>query len=121
MSRRTSRVNDLLREELSELVLRSVKDPRIGHGLLSITEVEVSADLANATVFVSHLGSDEERRESLEGLTHAVPFLERELRHRLRMKRTPHLAFRFDPSIARGARIAEALNEIAREREHDDA
>ena len=72
-------------------------------------------------MFVSHLGSDEERDDTLAGLTHAVPFLERELRHRLRMKRTPHLSFRFDPSIARGARIAETLQQIARDRPPDDA
>ncbi len=115
MSRRTSRVNDLLREELSDLLLREVKDPRIGHGLLSITEVLVSPDLRRATVFVSHLGDVEERKEVLEGLTAAAHFLHTELMHRLKMRSVPELVFRWDPSIERGARLASLIAEVQRE------
>ncbi|MCK6565615.1 MAG: 30S ribosome-binding factor RbfA, partial [Dehalococcoidia bacterium] len=61
MSRRTERVNDLLREQLSELIQREVKDPRVARGLVSITEVQVSPDLRHATVYVSHLGDSGER------------------------------------------------------------
>ncbi|MBI5947177.1 MAG: 30S ribosome-binding factor RbfA [Chloroflexi bacterium] len=115
MSRRTSRVNDLLREELSDLLLREVKDPRIGHGLLSITEVQVSPDLHRATVFVSHLGDVDERKEVLEGLTAAAHFLHTELMHRLKMRSVPELVFRWDPSIERGARLASLIAEVQRE------
>ncbi|MCY3602325.1 MAG: 30S ribosome-binding factor RbfA [Chloroflexi bacterium] len=119
MSRRTSRVSELLREEISDLVQRDLKDPRLEGALLSITEVEVSGDLRNAAVFVSHLGSAEERDEALAGLQSAASYLERELRRRLRMRRTPSLTFRFDPSIERGARLASTIADLARDRGPD--
>jgi len=113
MSRRTSRVNDLLREELSALLLKGVKDPRVAHGLVTITEVQVSPDLRHATVFVSHLGSEDERGEVLEGLQHSAHYLHRELMHRLDMRSVPELIFRFDPSIERGARLAELIHQVS--------
>lgn len=113
MSRRTSRVNDLLREELSALLLRGVKDPRLSQGLTTITEVQVSPDLRHATVFVSHLGDDAEREEVLEGLRHSAPYLHRELVHRLSLRNVPELTFRFDPSIERGARLAALIHEVS--------
>lgn len=119
MSRRTSRVSELLREEISDLVQRDLKDPRLEGALLSITEVEVSGDLRNAVVFVSHLGTAEERDEALAGLQSAASYLERELRRRLRMRRTPSLTFRFDPSIERGARLASTIADLARDRGPD--
>lgn len=119
MSRRTSRVSELLREEISSLVQRDLKDPRLEGALLSITEVEVSGDLRVAAVFVSHLGSAEERDDALAGLQSAAAYLERELRRRLRMRRTPSLTFRFDPSIERGARLASTIADLARDRGPD--
>lgn len=120
MSRRTSRVSELLREEISDLVQRDLKDPRLEGALLSITEVEVSADLRVAAVFVSHLGTVEEREDALAGLQSASSWLERELRRRLRMRRTPSLTFQFDPSIERGARLASTIAELARDRHPGD-
>lgn len=119
MSRRTTRVSELLREEISSLVQRELKDPRLEGAFLSITEVQVSADLRIANVFVSHLGGDEERDDALAGLQSASPWLERELRRRLRMRRTPSLKFQFDPSIERGARLASTIAELARDRGPD--
>ena len=116
MSRRTSRVSELLREEISDLVQRDLKDPRLDGTFVSITEVKVSPDLRTADVFVSHLGSTEERDDALAGLQSATPFLERELRRRLRMRRTPSLRFQFDPSIERGARLASTIADLARDR-----
>ena len=115
MSLRTARVNELLRAELSELILREVKDPRVAEGLVTITEIRVSPDLRHATVFVSHLGSDEEREHALEGLQRAAPFLHRELMHRLRMRAVPQLVFRFDPSIERGARLSDLIRKVSNE------
>ena len=113
MSRRTSRVNDLLQEELANLILRDVKDPRVSQGLLSITEVVVSPDLHHAIVFVSHLGSAAERADALKGLGQASHFLHRELMRRLNMRNVPELSFRFDPSIERGARLGALISEVA--------
>ena len=97
MSRRTVRVNELLREEISELLLREVKDPRVGQGLVTITEVEVSPDLRHATVYVSHLGEEAERAGVLKGLEHSAHFLHRELMHRLAMRNVPELASNSTP------------------------
>ncbi len=116
MSRRTSRVSELLRQEISDLLWRNLKDPRLEGGLVSITTVEVSPDLRIATVYISHLGSPGEREEALAGLQSATSYLERELRRRLRMRRTPALSFHFDPSIERGARLASTIAELARAR-----
>jgi ribosome-binding factor A len=119
MSRRTSRVNELLREEISTMLQREVKDPRVSHGLVSITEVDVSPDLPNATVYVSHLGDESERDEVLAGLRHSAHFLQKELKHRLAMRAVPTLTFRFDPSIERGARLASLINEVAAHHDSD--
>jgi ribosome-binding factor A len=113
MSRRTSRVNDLLREELSALLLKGLKDPRVAHGLVTITEVQVSPDLRHALVYVSHLGDDSERDEVLAGLQHSASYLHRELVHRLALRSVPELVFRFDPSIERGARLAELIQQVS--------
>lgn len=113
MSRRTERVNDLLQEELAELLLTSVKDPRVGHGLVSITEVVVSPDLRHANVYVSHLGEESERDEVMAGLEHSEHYLHNELMKRLKMRHVPAIHFRLDPSLERGARLATLINAIA--------
>jgi len=116
VSRRTDRVNDLLRVEISELIQREVKDPRVSQGLVSITEVIVTPDLRHATVYVSHLGADDAHEEVLEGLRHAAPFLHGELVRRLKMRSVPLLRFELDPSIERGARLTSLIAEVL---EHD--
>ena len=116
MSMRTTRVNELLRAEISELLLREVKDPRVSRGMVTITEVQVSPDLRRATVFFSHLGTEAERADALEGLQHSAPFLHRELVHRLKLRNVPDLTFRFDPSIERGARLTELIHRVSSER-----
>lgn len=116
MSRRTERINEVIREEISDLLLREVKDPRLSQGgLVSITEVTVTPDLRHATVHVSHLGSDEERKDVLAGLTKAAPFMHRELTRRLDLRHVPDLVFKFDPSIERGARLATLIYEVKAE------
>ena len=122
MSRRTERVNDLLREELSTLLQREVKDPRLGHGLTTITEVQVTPDLRHAVVFISYLGEEEaERKEVLAALKSASHFLHNELVRRLQLRIVPEFAFRFDPSIERGARLAVLINQVSADREPEGA
>ncbi|MGH2610632.1 MAG: 30S ribosome-binding factor RbfA [Tepidiformaceae bacterium] len=115
MSWRASQVNELLREELSELLLREVKDPRVDHGLVSITEVQTSPDMRHATVFVSHLGDPADRDDVIAGLQHAAPFLHREMVHRLKMKIVPDFHFRYDPSIERGAHLTSLIQQVSSE------
>ncbi len=125
MSRRTERVNELLRAEISDLIQREVKDPRVDNGLVSVTEVQVSPDFRRATVFVSHLGDEESRKDVLTGLQNAASFLHGLLAHRVSLRNVPQLVFQFDPSLERGAHLASLIAQTAaqaREREeHPDA
>ncbi len=109
-TRRQRRVNNLLREELSELLQRRVKDPRLEG--LTITAVETSVDLRHAHVYVSSLGSEGEKREALAGLRRAEGFLRRELGTRLSLRYVPEMAFHIDDSLERGERIERLLREF---------
>ncbi len=107
MSRRTDRVSDVLRAELSELLLREVHDPRVK--LASVTSVEVTSDLRRAVVRISVLGEEAQRQETLEGLRHARGFLRTELAHRLRLRATPELVFELDRGAEHSQRISDIL------------
>lgn len=110
MTRRTRQVGEMLREELSDIIRREVKDPRIG--FMSITSVEVPPDLRSARVFVSVLGTDEERENTLEALRSAAGFIRHTLKPRLRMRQIPDLEFRDDRSMEYAEQIADTLREI---------
>jgi ribosome-binding factor A len=110
MSRRTDRVSDLLRAELSDLLLREVHDPRVK--LASVTSVEVTTDLRRAVVKISALGDDEQRQGTIEGLRHAKGFLRTELAHRLRLRTTPELIFELDRGAEHSQRIADILESL---------
>jgi ribosome-binding factor A len=104
------RVNEAVRQVLSEAV-GELKDPRIG--FVTITGVETSADLRHARVFVSVLGSEAKREKTLTGLTAAHGVLQARLARELRMKRTPQLAFEYDPTVERGVRMTQLIDELA--------
>ncbi len=112
--KRSKRIGDLLREEVADIVMRRVKDPRLG--FLTVTSVEVTDDLKIARVYVSVLNKDETRL-TLDILTSAKGFIRSELRRRVRMKVIPELEFHEDESIEYGARIDELLERIKREDE----
>jgi len=109
MSRRTLRISELLREELSVLLQRNVRDPRLNR-MLSITSVSISSDLKQATVFVSAMGTEEEKSEVERGLEAAGNYLRRSLGERLSLRYIPKLAFQLDDSIERGARLSSIIN-----------
>jgi ribosome-binding factor A len=115
MSRRTERVSDLLREEISNLLRDELHDPRIG-GLVTITDVDVSPDLRRADAFVSVLGTDEERASTMKALEHARPFIRRELSHRLGLRYTPDVHFVNDKTIERAQEVTDILRRTAAER-----
>lgn len=119
MSRRTERVNDLIRDELSELLLREVNDPRLG-GLISITRVDVSPDLYNARVHVSVMDGADRQKEALKALNAAASFFHRELKHRLQIRRVPFLTFHLDSSIEQAARILSLMEEVHTEPREGD-
>jgi ribosome-binding factor A len=111
-TRRRERVGELIREELSELIRREVKDPRIS-GLISVTEVITSPDLRHARVFVSIMGTEEEKQQVEKGLAAAKGFLRKALGERLTLRYTPELIFQRDESIERGSRLLQLIEEVA--------
>jgi ribosome-binding factor A len=103
------RVNEAVREVLSARIAEGLNDPRIG--FVTLTSVDTTPDLQQARVYVSVLGSDAERDETMAGLRSAHGLLQQAIARELRMKRTPTLQFVFDESIDRGMRITELLDE----------
>ncbi len=110
MTERMRRVNEAVREVLSEAV-GELKDPRIG--FVTVTGVETSADLRHATVFVSVLGAESKREQTLAGLAAAHGVLQAQIARELRMKRTPQLTFEYDPTVERGVRMTQLIDELA--------
>jgi ribosome-binding factor A len=110
-TRRMERVNELIREEISELIRREVKDPRL-NSFISVTEVVTSSDLRHAKVFVSIMGTAEEKKQVEKGLAAATGFLRKELGERLSLRYTPELLFQLDDSIERGSRLLQLIKEV---------
>ncbi|MGE5858210.1 MAG: 30S ribosome-binding factor RbfA [Solirubrobacterales bacterium] len=106
---RMRRVNEAIREILGDAIATDLKDPRIG--FVTVTEVETSPDLRAARVYVSVLGSEEERKSSLAGLRSSHGVLQRKIATGMRMKRTPTLTFEYDESVDRGDRISRLLED----------
>ena len=113
-SDRMRKVNELLREVLSESLL-DLKDPRIG--FVTVTAVRTSPDLRQATVYVSVLGSERKRERSLEGLEAAHGVLQARIASEVRLKRTPTLTFEYDPTVEEGVRMSKLIDELAPEDE----
>ena len=110
------RVNEAVREVVSETV-GELKDPRIG--FVTVTGVETSPDLRHARVFVSVLGSEVKRGKTLDGLAAAHGVLQARLARELRMKRTPQLTFEYDPTVERGVRMTQLIDELAPDADHE--
>lgn len=103
------RINEALREVLSARIAEGLKDPRIG--FVTVTAVETSPDLRHARVFVSVLGTEQERQDSLAGLQHAHGLLQLEIARLTHMKRTPELTFVYDDTVDKGMRVQELLKQ----------
>jgi ribosome-binding factor A len=110
---RQEKLGELIAAELSSLLRTRVKDPRVGFA--SITRVEVSGDLRHAKIFVSVMGSPEEREATMRGLKNATGFLRHELAGRITLRYMPELVFKLDRSIEEGARILELIQHIEQE------
>jgi len=108
---RIDRINSLIRQELSELLHRQVKDPRLG-GFITVTSVSTSADLKYAKVYVSQLDTQANRQDVLSTLSTAAGFFRRELTKSLRLRRIPELSFHWDDSIERAARILDLMDQL---------
>ena len=111
MSRRLQRLNVLLREEVSELIRRELRDPRLAE-FVTLTRVSTSPDLQTATVYVSVMGDEEEKTNTMRALTRAAPFIRRQLISRLSIRRTPDIEFELDESMEEAARILDLMKQL---------
>ncbi|HEY9622644.1 MAG TPA: 30S ribosome-binding factor RbfA [Crinalium sp.] len=118
--RRVARVAELIKREVSLLLLNGIKDDRVGVGMVSVTDVNVSGDLQHAKIFVSIYGTDEAKAETMAGLKSATGYVRSELGHRIRLRRTPEVVFLEDKSIERGTKVLSLLNRLSLERKDDD-
>ncbi|MFW6273827.1 MAG: 30S ribosome-binding factor RbfA [Halanaerobium sp.] len=107
---RAIRVGELLKEEISHIILREMKDPRIA--FVSVTDVEVSGDLRHAKVFISVYGTDKEKEETMQGLKKARGYIRKLIGERVKIHHTPELLFRYDDSIEHGVHISEIINDL---------
>lgn len=119
MTQRTERIDELIRQEIGRALEREVTDPAIG--FVTVTDVETSADLAHAKVWVSVIGSEDERKATLAALRRAMPFIRHGLGSKIRMRRIPELDVRLDDSIERGSRVLQILNELEAGRTPDES
>ena len=110
---RMRRVNEAVREVLSSQLTQGLKDPRIG--FVTVTAVDTSPDLRAARVYVSVLGTEDEREAALAGLTSSRGFLQARIGDELRMKRTPALTFHYDDTFERADRVSRLIDEVAPE------
>jgi ribosome-binding factor A len=115
-NRRVSRVAELIKREVSQMLLNGIKDDRVGTGMVSVTDVDVSGDLQHAKIYVSIYGTDEAKVETMAGLKSATGYVRSELGARVRLRRTPEVIFLEDRSIERGNKVLALLNQLNDER-----
>ena len=118
MTQRTERIDELLRQESGQALEREVTDP--GIGFVTVTKVETVPDLSRARVWVSVIGSDEERKETLAALRRAMPFVRHGLGSKITLRRIPELDVRLDDTMERGTRILKIIDDIEAGRNPDE-
>lgn len=118
MSLRATRVGEQMKKELGEIIGRKIKDPRIG--FVTVTDVEVTGDLQQAKVYISVLGDNEQRQNTLNGLAKAKGFIRSEIGQRIRLRKTPEITFEFDESVDYGNRIESLLAELNKSSQQDE-
>jgi ribosome-binding factor A len=107
---RTNRISEEMKKEVSSIIQNGLKDPRLPK-MISVTEADVTRDLRYAKIFISVLGSEEEKKNAIEGLKSAAGFIRREVGHRLQLRYTPELIFELDNSIERGVYISKLIHD----------
>ncbi|RDW19522.1 ribosome-binding factor A [Oceanobacillus arenosus] len=107
---RANRIAEQMKKELGEILTRKLKDPRVG--FVTVTDVEVTGDLQQATIFISVLGDEKQKHETLTGLAKAKGFIRTEIGRRIRLRKTPELIFEFDEAFEYGNRIDTILRDL---------
>ncbi len=113
MNHRAHRLAEELKNEISTIISQDVRDPRVGFA--TVTRVEVSPDLRHARIYVSILGSQEEKIRTLQALASATPFIRRQVGARIRLRHTPELLFSYDDSVEYGDRMMQLMDDIKKE------
>ena len=113
MSLRSNRIAEQMKKELGDIITRKIKDPRVG--FVTVTDVAVTGDLQQATVYISSLGSERERAETMKALVKAAGFIRTEIGHRIRLRRTPEITFEFDSAVEYGNKIDALLRSLNKE------
>jgi ribosome-binding factor A len=113
--KRSEKVADLIQKEISQMLVKSIKDPRIG--FVTITKVSISEDCRFAKVYFSVVGTPAERERSVKGLDSAKGFVRKELGRRIRLRYTPEILFQFDPSIEYAIHMGELIQTIQQGKE----
>jgi ribosome-binding factor A len=119
MSYRIPKINSLIRQEISDLLKLEMKDPRLNE-FVAITEVDTTPDLKHARIYISFMGTDEEKEGALEALTGASGYIRHELSKTIRIRHIPELSFHWDNSIERGAHILRLIEQVAPEPEEKE-
>lgn len=117
MNLRANRIAEQMKKELSDIIGRKIKDPRIG--FVTVTDVRVTGDLQIAKVYISVLGDEDQKENTLKGLAKAKGFIRSEIGRRIRLRKTPEIHFEFDESIDYGNRIETLINELNRDKKDD--
>ncbi|MEG9296698.1 30S ribosome-binding factor RbfA [Mangrovibacillus sp. Mu-81] len=117
MSHRANRVGEQMKKELSDIIGRKIKDPRIG--FVTVTDVQVSGDLQQAKVYITVLGGEDQRENTLKGLAKAKGFIRSEVGQRVRLRKTPEIIFEFDESIEYGNHIETLLRKVQDDPDED--
>jgi ribosome-binding factor A len=115
-TRRVSRVAELIKREVSQMILFDIKDDRVGAGMVSVTAVDVAGDLQHTKIFVSIYGSDEVRAQTMEGLKSVTGYVRSELGKRVRLRRTPTVIFVEDKSFDRATSVLSLINQLSLKR-----
>ncbi|WP_062105036.1 30S ribosome-binding factor RbfA [Bacillus niameyensis] len=110
MSLRANRVGEQMKKELGDIIARKIKDPRVG--FVTVTDVQVTGDLQQATVYISILGDEDQKIDTLKGLQKAKGFIRSEIGHRIRLRITPEIEFELDESIDYGNKIESILRQL---------
>jgi ribosome-binding factor A len=116
MPHRIERVNHMIRREISEMLRLHVKDPRLGN-FIAVTDVETSPDLKTARIYISHFGTEAEKKETMNAITAASGYFRKELAKNLRLRRVPEISFLWDDSIERGAHIEELIERVSTDKD----
>lgn len=107
---RANRVGEQMKKELGDIISRKIKDPRVG--FVTVTDVKVTGDLQQAKVYISVLGNNKQKQETLIGLAKAKGFIRSEVGKRIRLRKTPEITFEFDEAIAYGNRIESIIRDL---------